>query len=64
VSVDADKQRIGLSMKAVQAKPEPKKSEPEVEEPEAPPVQKKQRTVPLKGGRASKSGGEQFGLNW
>jgi small subunit ribosomal protein S1 len=64
VSIDADKQRIALSMKAVQARPEPKKTEPEVEEPEPVKTPSKKRTVPLKGGRASKSGGEQFGLNW
>jgi small subunit ribosomal protein S1 len=64
VSVDADKQRIALSMKAVQARPEPKKAAPEAEEPEGPAVQKKKQTAPLKGGRATKSGGEQFGLKW
>lgn len=66
LSVDAEQQRIGLSMKAVQARPEAaKKEEPEVpEEEEAPPPPPPKRKTPLKGGSSRKSGGDKFGLNW
>jgi small subunit ribosomal protein S1 len=64
MSVDPEKQRIGLSIKAVMARPEPaKKAEPEVEEPEAPPP-RRTSNVPLKGGIGRSSGGDQFGLKW
>jgi small subunit ribosomal protein S1 len=66
VSVDREKKRIGLSLKALQAKPVPKSEKadrpPEAEE-EAPPTRKKY-TGPLKGGIEKASGGRQFGLNW
>jgi small subunit ribosomal protein S1 len=64
-SVDPEKQRIGLSMKAIMAKPMPVKqeqAEPEAEEP--PPTPSKPRKTPLKGGLGRGSGGDQFGLNW
>lgn len=61
LSVDVPTRRISLSRKALLARAEPikKVEEPEVE---LPPLKKSNR--PLKGGRASPSGGEQFGLKW
>jgi small subunit ribosomal protein S1 len=64
MSVDAEKQRIGLSIKAVAARPEPKKTESEPEEEEAPPPPVRKSNVPLKGGIGRSSGGDQFGLKW
>ncbi|HZZ73950.1 MAG TPA: S1 RNA-binding domain-containing protein [Pirellulales bacterium] len=66
LSVDADAQRISLSIKALMAKPMPvKKDEPELpEEPETPPAAPAKRKVPLKGGLGRGSGGGQVGLNW
>lgn len=66
LAVDPEQQRISLSMKAIQARPEAaKKEESEVpEEEEAPPPPPPQRKTPLKGGSSRKTGGEQFGLNW
>jgi small subunit ribosomal protein S1 len=62
-SIDTDQQRIGLSMKALAARPMPvKKEEPEDETPPAPIVSK--RKGPLKGGVGKSSGGDQFGLKW
>jgi small subunit ribosomal protein S1 len=65
MSVDEEKQRISLSMKAVQAKPvAAKKEEPQEEEPETPPPPMPQRKAPLKGGLGASGGGDQFGLTW
>jgi small subunit ribosomal protein S1 len=62
-SIDADQQRIGLSMKALAARPGPvKKEEPEPEE--APPPIISKRKTPLKGGVGKGSGGDAFGLKW
>ena len=66
LSVDTDKQRIGLSMKQAVAPPEPEKK-PEDEEPEALPESKRRRSTsnqPLKGGVGRSSGGDKFGLKW
>ncbi len=67
VSVDTDAQRIGLSLRALEAKPAPvNKSDQseESEEPEAAPIISK-RTEPLKGGVGSQSAdGNKFGLKW
>lgn len=64
-SVDEEKQRIGLSMKAAQAKPvKETKKEDEPPEEEAPPPVLKQSKTPLKGGIGRGSGGDQFGLKW
>ncbi|MBL9090998.1 MAG: 30S ribosomal protein S1, partial [Planctomycetaceae bacterium] len=66
-SVDPEQKRIGLSIKALMAKPEPVKKEPEpeeIEEPETPPAPLPQQPKKLKGGVAKKSGGAQFGLKW
>jgi ribosomal protein S1 len=64
MSVDEEKQRISLSIKAVQAKPVPVKKESEPEEPETPPPAMPQRKAPLKGGLGKSTGGEEFGLKW
>lgn len=65
LSVDTDQQRIGLSMKALAARPIPKEKQAkeEVEEPPLPPFVSK-RKEPLKGGIGRGSGGDQFGLKW
>jgi small subunit ribosomal protein S1 len=63
-SVDPEQQRISLSLKALEVRATPAKKEDELEpEAEAVPAPPK-RTQPLKGGRASTSGGEKFGLKW
>ncbi|MEX0641515.1 MAG: S1 RNA-binding domain-containing protein [Pirellulales bacterium] len=68
MSVDKEKQRIGLSLKALQARPE-KPGEKRVEDEDMPlpadapkPPRKKQTN--LKGGIGGPSGGDKFGLNW
>ena len=59
LSVDPQKRRIALSLKALEAKPE----EPQKPQPKAPP--KKRRHDPsLKGGVGGATGGEKFGLKW
>lgn len=67
LSVDAEAQRIGLSLKATIAKAvkegDKPKEQPEVEEPPRAAVVPK-RSGPLKGGAGKTSGGEQFGLKW
>ncbi|MCA9101301.1 MAG: S1 RNA-binding domain-containing protein, partial [Planctomycetales bacterium] len=65
LSFDGDKQRIGLSLKALQARPEKPKKEQEPEEPEAaPPPRKRTSDKKLKGGIGGPTGGEAFGLKW
>ena len=64
VSVDPEAQRIGLSLKALQARPEPmKKAAPEPEEPEPPKAAPPKRKVPLKGG-LGRVGDHPSGLRW
>jgi small subunit ribosomal protein S1 len=64
LSVERDAQRISLSIKATQAKPEEVQAETEeVEEPAPQPIVKR-RNAPLKGGVDRPSGGDSFGLNW
>jgi len=65
LSVDPQAQKIGLSLKATQAKPE-KESEKKPDATEEPlrEAAVRKRDEPLKGGRDRGSGGEQFGLNW
>ncbi|MBX3414060.1 MAG: S1 RNA-binding domain-containing protein [Pirellulales bacterium] len=67
ISVDQDAQRISLSIKALQARPEPIKKDAAAEAEEAinalPPVKKTDPNL-LKGGRKASSGGEKFGLKW
>jgi small subunit ribosomal protein S1 len=68
VSVDADAQRIGLSLKATMAAPQKaeKKKPDEAEAPDAPPrpLAVPKRGGPLRGGTGKPSGGDQFGLRW
>jgi small subunit ribosomal protein S1 len=68
LSVDVENQRISLSMKALEARPEPpKKPEAPQPEPEAeapPPPPRKERKVPLQGGLGRSPMGEKFGLKW
>ncbi len=67
LSVDTDKQRIGLSLKALMPEPEkaaPEKKEGDVPAPEEIQRKKKDSDKHLKGGISSPSGGEQFGLKW
>lgn len=67
LSVDRENQRIGLSLKALLAKPE--KEPPKVEDedlappPDAPKAPRK-RAEQLKGGISGPSGGDRFGLKW
>jgi small subunit ribosomal protein S1 len=65
LSLDAESQRIALSMKAVLPVPVAAEPEPEQEttvEPREPAAAK--RHVPLRGGTDRASGGDQFGLKW
>jgi small subunit ribosomal protein S1 len=67
ITLDCEKQRMGLSLKALQLRPEPAKKSEESEEftppPDAPrPPKRKQER--LKGGVGSSTGGEKFGLKW
>jgi small subunit ribosomal protein S1 len=68
LSVDAEKQRISLSLKALQVRPmkagQEKKADEDVgPSPDAPKPPRK-TNFPLKGGTGGPSGGEKFGLNW
>src|SRR5262245_60392419 len=68
LSVDTENQRISLSMKALEARPEPsKKSEGEEQAAEQEPAQqpkKKERKVPLQGGLGRSPLAEKYGLKW
>jgi small subunit ribosomal protein S1 len=64
LTVEKDQQRIGLSLRATQARPESeskKAAEPELEESRRTPAVKKHQG-PLKGGTGTGNGGELFGL--
>jgi predicted RNA-binding protein with RPS1 domain len=64
VSVDAQQQRISLSLKALEARQAPAaKPEDEAPEPEAP-APTRRSNASLKGGIGGKSGGDKFGLKW
>lgn len=66
-SVDEQAQRIGLSIKALQARPSQSAKNPKDDEdaPVEPAIKSKGKfTGTLKGGLGKSSGGEQFGLNW
>ena len=66
LSVDADSQKMGLSLKATQPEPEKpaaKENEETVEEQHRP-LAVPRHDGPLKGGRDKGSGGESFGLKW
>lgn len=64
LSVDANAQRISLSMKSLLAKEEPKADKPEEEEAPLPPKKPTKPVGPLRGGLGRGSGGDQFGLKW
>ncbi|MEX2176817.1 MAG: S1 RNA-binding domain-containing protein [Pirellulaceae bacterium] len=67
LSVDAEAQRIGLSLKSTLAKPVKEGTKPQEEEPADEPPRElaiPKRSGPLRGGMAKKSEGEQFGLKW
>ena len=70
LSVDVERQRIGLSLKALAARPadeERKQAKAEEEEAAAElvaPTYQPKRKSPLKGGVGRSTGGEQFGLRW
>jgi len=63
-SVDTDQQRIGLSLKALEAKAAPVEKTEEVAEPEPAPQPTKVRKTPLKGGIGGPATGDKFGLKW
>ena len=66
LSVDQEAQKIGLSLKATLAAPEPKSGKPEeaeVDEPRREPAIRPKRAT-LRGGKDDPTGGEQFGLKW
>lgn len=68
LAVDAEKQRISLSLKALMDRPtkpgqEKKEDEDLGPSPDAPKPPRK-TNQPLKGGTGGPSGGEKFGLNW
>ncbi len=69
LSVDPEKQRIGLSLKALSAAPVPtnpdqQREEQAIAEIEAAKSPRKKHQGPLKGGLGGPSGGDQFGLKW
>jgi small subunit ribosomal protein S1 len=68
LSVDREKQRIGLSLKALLPPPEKpgqqKIADEDVPLPADAPKPPKQRAANLKGGIGGPSGGEKFGLHW
>ncbi|HEY4232011.1 MAG TPA: S1 RNA-binding domain-containing protein [Lacipirellulaceae bacterium] len=68
LSVDTEKQRISLSLKALSERPKKPGEEKVADEDLAPPPDApkapRKRTEPLKGGIGGPSGGDKFGLNW
>ncbi|MBI3838890.1 MAG: S1 RNA-binding domain-containing protein [Planctomycetia bacterium] len=65
LSVDAEQQRISLSLKALETKSAPaEKPEEEPAESAAAAEPPKKRKEPLKGGIGGPAGGEKFGLKW
>jgi ribosomal protein S1 len=68
LSVDTEKQRISLSLKALQDRPtkpgEDKVDDEDVALPADAPKPPRKFTGQLKGGTGGPSGGEKFGLNW
>jgi ribosomal protein S1 len=68
LSVDAEKQRISLSMKALMDRPVKAGKEQVADEdmplPADAPKAPRKSNQPLKGGISGPSGGEKFGLNW
>jgi small subunit ribosomal protein S1 len=68
LSVDAEKQRISLSLKALMTAPVKPGQQSVADEdlplPAGAPKPPKKRHADLKGGTGSPSGGAKFGLNW
>ena len=66
LSVDAEAQRISLSIKDLTAEPEPaaEGQSAEADEPAPPPTRPKKPSTPLKGGLGRSPRGEEFGLKW
>jgi ribosomal protein S1 len=66
LSVDAENQRISLSLKALEARATPvaKDEEPAEAEPATSATSASERKTPLKGGVGRASGGDKFGLKW
>jgi len=66
LSIDTDKQKLGLSIKATQAAPVKAVKSKDVEDENAPIRESAvpDSNEPLKGGTDRKSGGEDIGLNW
>ncbi len=67
LSIDQENQRMSLSLKALEAKPEPAKKEdgaPPVDDTPTPARQPVVYKTPLKGGLGKASGGESVGLKW
>jgi small subunit ribosomal protein S1 len=68
LSVDPEKQRISLSLKALTDRPrkpgEDKVADEDIPLPDDAPKTPRKRTGELKGGTGGPSGGERFGLNW
>lgn len=68
LSIDEDKQRISLSLKAAQAPPATAETEadgePQTEIVEAPRKNPRKHQGPLKGGTGGSAGGDRFGLKW
>ena len=66
LTIDAEAQRISLSMKLLAKRAEPeKKAEPEpAEAAPAPRAVRAKPVAPLKGGLGRATGGDQFGLKW
>lgn len=68
LSIDQENQRMSLSIKALEAKPEPAKKEGDVTPPEddtpPPPRPAVVYKTPLKGGLGKPTGGESVGLKW
>jgi small subunit ribosomal protein S1 len=69
LSVDAEAQRMSLSLKALETKPsvaskEEQKEAAAIAELEAASQQRAKPKGPLKGGLGGPSGGEKFGLKW
>ncbi|MCE9552823.1 MAG: S1 RNA-binding domain-containing protein [Planctomycetes bacterium] len=65
ISLDKEQQRISLSLKALEARPEPTGKKKEEEDLAIPtPIPQRKNQGPLKGGISGPSGGEKFGLKW
>jgi small subunit ribosomal protein S1 len=68
MSVDKEKQRIGLSLKALMAAPikagQQKMADEDLPLPADAPKPPRKQHAQLKGGTGGPSGGEKFGLNW